>query len=194
MSSSKPNAHKWPTVCVRLPDQATSESVVRAWLSESLAMPLADIHFERDDQGRPLLQPPLAHLDCNWSHSGGYLLASYVEHARVGVDIERVQTRRRADDIAQRYFTPSEQAWLAQLEGDEKALAFHRLWCCKEAILKAHGRGIAFGLDRLELLPDAEQNLQLNALDPALGHINAWSIQTWAPKAGYIAALAVKGG
>ena len=192
MSSSKPNAAEWPTLFVRLPDQATSEDMVRAWLAEALAIEPTEVQFKRDAQGRPVLQPPLTQLDCNWSHSGGYLLASYVKGARVGVDIERIQSRRRVDEIAQRYFTVAEQDWLAQLEGDAKAHAFHQLWCCKEAILKAHGRGIAFGLDRLTLLPNAQHSLQLVEMDVELGHIEAWSIQTWPPIEGYLAALAVK--
>ncbi|QYR53230.1 4'-phosphopantetheinyl transferase family protein [Lysobacter soyae] len=192
MSRLNDRARTPATVWLRLPDMEPAEGLVREWLSDQLGIAKNDIRFERDAQGRPRLQAPLAHMDCNWSHSGGFLLASVVTHARVGVDIELIQPRRRIDDIAERYFTPAEQAWLGRLNGRNKVRAFHRLWCCKEAILKAHGRGLSFGLDRLELLPDTKRRMQLQAMDAELGSPYAWQLEEWIPAAGYVAALAVK--
>lgn len=180
------------TVWLRVSDTDPAEGLVREWLAKQLGRPEHDVHFERDAHGRPFLRPPLAHVDCNWSHSGGYLLAGFVEHARIGVDIELIQPRRKVDEIAARYFTAAEQDWLERLNGRNKIRAFHRLWCCKEAILKAQGRGLSFGLDRLELLPNAQRRLQIQSMDKALGRISGWELEEWIPAAGFVAALAVK--
>ena len=192
MSPLKARAAKPATVWMPLPDSEPAEALVCEWLAAEYGVPADAVRFERDPFGRPVLQAPFAHRDCNWSHSGGYLLASWVEHARVGVDIELIQPRRRVDEIAARYFTPAEQRWLGGLIGDDKIHAFHRLWCCKEAVLKAHGQGLSFGLDRLEILPDAQDRMQLQALDPALGSLQQWQLEEWTPAPGYLAALAVK--
>lgn len=182
------------TIWLCLPDSVPAEGLVREWLSMQTGRPEHDIHFARDAAGRPHLQAPLADHDVNWSHSGGRLLAAVVRHARVGVDIELIQTRRRIDDIATRYLTAGEQAWLQRLNGRDKLRGFHRLWCAKEAILKAHGQGLSFGLDRLELLPDSQGRLQIRALDPALGGLDDWTLREWIPAAGFVAALAVRAG
>ncbi len=64
-----------------------------------------------------------------------------------------------------------------------------RLWCAKEAVLKAHGRGIAFGLERLEFTADGE-DWALSACDPALGVPADWTLHVFAPAPGYLATLA----
>jgi len=71
--------------------------------------------------------------------------------------------------------------------------AFLRLWCAKEAVLKAHGHGLAFGLHRLEFA-DIQGRLHLQACDPALGRAEHWSLQEIAPAPGYLGALAWRRG
>ena len=71
--------------------------------------------------------------------------------------------------------------------------AFLRLWCAKEAVLKAHGHGISFGLDRLRF-EDEGGGLRLVACDPALGAPEDWSLQELQPAPDYLGALAWRPG
>ena len=84
---------------------------------------------------------------------------------------------------------PSEADWLASLPEDARGPAFIRLWCAKEAVLKAHGRGLAFGLDKLTFR-ELDGGLQLVDCDRALGQPESWSLRELEPHAGYRAALA----
>ena len=113
------------------------------------ALPLA-----RDDRGRPRLGGRLAGWDCSWSHSGDGLLIALGEGVQVGVDCERLRPRPRALELAQRFFTAPEHDWLAAPSAAVRDRAFLRLWCAKEAVLKAHGHGLSFGLDRLRFGED----------------------------------------
>ena len=82
---------------------------------------------------------------------------------------------------------------LRALPADAREAAFLRLWCAKEALLKAHGRGLAFGLHRLEFsgMDDAaDAPLRLVACDPAMGEPGRWQLHEWEPQPGYRAALA----
>ncbi|HET7662317.1 MAG TPA: 4'-phosphopantetheinyl transferase superfamily protein, partial [Rhodanobacteraceae bacterium] len=99
--------------------------------------------------GRPRLDGALAgHLDFNWSHSGEHAVIAVAHHLpALGVDIERVRPRRSYMALAERFFAASEHALLASLPEDQRLPAFVRLWTAKEAMLKAHGRGLAYGLD-----------------------------------------------
>jgi 4'-phosphopantetheinyl transferase len=91
--------------------------------------------------------------------------------------------------LAARFFTRDESAALQALPVGQREDAFVRLWCAKEAVLKAHGRGIAFGLHRLEFAA-ADGGWALQSCDPALGQPADWTLHTFVPMPGYLATLA----
>ena len=145
--------------------------------------------IERDARGRPQLGGEHARFDINWSHSGELLLLALGEAVEVGVDVEFLRPRPHAMELAQRFFHPDETARLLALPEAAQAPAFVRLWCAKEAVLKAHGHGISFGLEKL-VLAERDGTLQLVACDPALGQPADWHLHEWEPQAGYRAVLA----
>ena len=159
------------------------------WLGDAeVAPPLA-----RDAWGRPRLLAPYEDRDAGWSHSGERLLLAMGREVVLGVDLERLRPRPRALELASRYFAPAEAERLHALAPEQQQLAFLRLWCAKEAVLKAHGRGIAFGLHRLEFGPesdDVDAPLRLLAIAPELGAASEWHLHQWLPHPGYLAALA----
>jgi 4'-phosphopantetheinyl transferase len=168
-----------------------AEPAARAWLAGQLGLAPAELPLGRDARGRPRLQ--LDGHDCSWSHSGEGLLVVLALGALVGVDCERVHARPRALALAQRFFTAPEHAWLAaHADGAARDRAFLRLWCAKEAVLKAHGHGLSFGLERLRFEEDAG-GLRLAACDPALGQAGDWRLHEFAPAPDYVAALAWRG-
>lgn len=162
---------------------------MRAWLAEQLAIAPGALALRRDRFGRPWLEPPYARHDVSWSHSGDGLLIALGENVALGIDLEQLKPRPRALDLARRYFAASEAAWLATLPDPARDAAFLRLWCAKEAVLKAHGRGLAFGLDKLRF-GEHEGQLVLLACDPALGLAPDWRLHAFAPRPGYCAAMA----
>ncbi|KRA17208.1 4'-phosphopantetheinyl transferase superfamily protein [Lysobacter sp. Root604] len=164
-----------------------AEAQARHWLAAQLGTSAEALPLVRDGRQRPTLQPPYQGWDCNWSHSGDSLLIALTGQGRVGVDLERLRARPRALAVSERYFTAAETAWLdAQAERDR---AFLRLWCAKEAVLKAHGHGLSFGLHRLRFEERAGA-LRLVDSDPELGAPEEWRLQELAPAAGYVGALA----
>ena len=168
-----------------------AEPVVRAWLGERLGCPAEAVVLSRDGRGRPRLEHPA--LDVNWAHSGEGLLVASGEGLRVGIDLERVHARPRALDLARRFFAAPELDWLEAQPPALRDTAFLRLWCAKEAVLKAHGHGLAFGLHRLVFL-ERDGALQLADTAPALGAPDAWTLREFVPHAGYRAALAWRAG
>jgi len=166
-----------------------AEPLARRWLSGQLAVPEDALALWRDAHGRPHLGEAHAGRDANWSHSGERLLVALARGARIGADIEWLRPRPSAMTLARRFFTPREAAQLAELPHDTAERWFVRLWCAKEAVLKAHGRGIAFGLERLEFTLDGE-GWTLHACDPALGAPGDWTLHAFAPAPDYLATLA----
>lgn len=166
----------------------SAESLVRPWLADTLGTD--GFTLERDQRGRPQLRlDSRADLDTNWSHSGEALLVALGQGVAVGVDIEFLRPRPQAMALAQRFFDPVEAAALAALPPAVAETAFVRLWCAKEAVLKAYGHGLSFGLDRLRF--DARgDDWALVECDPALGLPSDWTLQAFVPMPGYLATVA----
>ena len=154
------------------------------WLGEPGPPPLA-----RDPSGRPRLLAPHQDHDTGWSHSGEQLLLALGRGVTLGVDLERLRPRPRALELADRFFAPGEAGRLQALAPERRELAFLRLWCAKEAVLKAHGEGIAFGLEKLRFA-ERDGRLHLAGCAPALSAPADWTLHEWVPEPGYRAALA----
>jgi 4'-phosphopantetheinyl transferase len=163
------------------------DALVRPWLAAALGMPADALPLRRDAHGRPRLEPIDA--DVSWSHSGEHLLVAVGRGVQLGADLELLRPRPRALALAERFFVPAETATLAALPAASRELAFVRLWCAKEAVLKAHGRGLSFGLHRLEFAP-RDDDWALVSCDPALGKPSDWTLHAFAPMPGYLASLA----
>lgn len=134
-------------------------------------------------------RPRLACGDAGWSHSHGRLLIAYTGHGRLGVDIEPLARRADPLRIARRYFSGEEIAALDALDGVTRQSAFLRMWCAKEAVLKAHGGGIAFGLHKA-VFDATGDGLRMLRCDPALGRVDDWRLDLLEPEPEFIAVLA----
>lgn len=167
-------------------------------LGAYLGVPASAVELEHDARGKPhLLESPGsggAALQFNWSHSGDYALIALARDVAPGVDIERLAKQPRASEIAERYFGAAEADALATLAPSARNHAFIGLWCAKEAVLKAAGAGLSFGLGRVVFEPRDAGNWSLAGTDPTLGRPEEWALHGLEPVAGYRGALAWRGG
>ncbi|TAN05642.1 MAG: 4'-phosphopantetheinyl transferase superfamily protein [Rhodanobacteraceae bacterium] len=164
-------------------------------LAAYLGVALSAIELCEGAHGKPLL--PARHaggtagpLQFNWSHSGNYALIALARNIELGVDIERIGKPRRALEIAGRFFAPGESAALAALGAVARKPAFTGLWCAKEAVLKAVGAGLSFGLERVAFAHLGGAEWELAGVDPRLGEPGAWQVPGFAAAPAYRGALA----
>lgn len=174
---------------LHLPPHTPAEPLARAWLARQWNVDAETLPLGRDRRGRPRLGGAMAHRDANWSHSGEHLLVAWGERMHIGCDLERVRPRPNARALARRFFHPDEGVWLDGLADAAAEATFLRLWCAKEAVLKAHGHGISFGLHRFRLA-DGEGGLRIVECDPRLGDPAAWRLHEFRPVEGYLGAIA----
>src|SRR5580765_8451440 len=161
-------------------------------LAAYLGVDSGDLRIERDDAGKPRLAGGA--LQFNLSHSGETLLIGLSRTQALGVDIERGARGRPWLEIAHRYFTAEEAAALAALPADSRARGFIDLWSAKEAVLKAIGRGIAFGLDRVGFgLDAAGATRRLVHVADEAGTPEQWQVVRLSPLPGVTGALAWRG-
>jgi len=166
------------------------EPQARELLARELGSTPQALPLTRDERSRPWLIGDLSHYGTGWSHSGRHLLVALGEGARLGVDLEQQRPRRQMREVIRRFFHPDEIAWLDALEDAQCQQWFFRVWCAKEALLKAHGHGISFGLHKLRFAPDAEGALRLVWCDPGLGDARRWHLHEWQATEDFRAALA----
>lgn len=144
--------------------------------------------------GRPELDGEHRDRVCfNWSHSGTRAVVAVARSVQPGIDLEHVQRRAGRDvmALAQRFFAPAEAAALGALPADARGRAFLRLWTVKEAVLKAHGRGLAYGLHRVQVSLHGEAAGTRVQLED--GDADAWQVRELALDPGWIAAVAWRG-
>jgi 4'-phosphopantetheinyl transferase len=183
----KDQIHVWRLRYLR----AWRRAPLRALLGVYLGLPAEAVELIEAEHGRPELTQPWGQwLRFNWSHSGDAALIAVARGCAPGIDIERLRNRPHAMEIAARFFHPAEAAALAHIDQAGRSQAFLALWTGKEAVLKATGRGIAFGLHRLQLAtpPAAPRVLWLEGDEAA-----QWQLHPLAVGSDHVASLAWRG-
>ena len=155
-----------------------------------VAAPL--LTFAVAERGKPFVSGPNAarRLFFNLSHSGNHAAIGVSTAGEIGIDIEQVRPALRGSELAARYFSRQENAWLQSLSDDAREVAFYRLWVVKEAVLKAHGAGLAIPLHDVDVCFSDAGQVSLRFAGQPEGR---WSVAELDAPAGYAAALAVCG-
>ncbi len=162
---------------------------VRAWLAAYLGREPEALRIDRGADGKPFLISES--LAFNLSHSGDALMLAVGTDTDIGVDLERLERPRRADELARRWFHGSEADALGAVPRENRLNAFIGLWSCKEAVLKAQGTGIANGLHRAVFRMD-DNGIVLGAA--AESQVTGYDLVRFAPAPGLVGALAWSNG
>jgi 4'-phosphopantetheinyl transferase len=145
------------------------------------------ISFEMTAADRPYVTGGFeGRLDFNLSHAGDAVVVAVGVGQRVGVDVEEVRADMAHEDLAARFFAPSEIDELRA--GGARALseAFFACWTKKEAIVKAVGRGLQMPLDSFSVSVHASRQRVLTGRD------GTWTIVDLGLSSGYSGALAIE--
>jgi 4'-phosphopantetheinyl transferase len=133
-------------------------------------------------------------FDFNVSHCRGALLVGIAHGQELGVDIESLHRKRPVLDLARRFFAAEEASALASLDEPQRQSAFLRLWSCKEAVVKAIGIGIGFGLARVQFgIDPAGEPVELSVIHASAGAVEDWHVVRLAPTGAHVGALAWRG-
>lgn len=150
-----------------------AQSVLHRLLAGYCGHEAGELAFVTGPHGKPALANGM--LAFNLSHSGAGVVLAITRGVEIGVDLESALLPRRYSALAQRYFCRREAEAVAAAAGPERESLFLRLWTAKEALLKALGRGLAFGLDRLEFDP-ATDPPTLRWISPDGGAASDWHV------------------
>lgn len=116
---------------------ASGRSALRQQLSHYLGTKA--IQLKTTAYGKPYLEN--SSLQFNLSHSEPWLACAFCLQTPVGIDIETMRPFDEMDGVISNCFSVREQAYVNQGPPVGKIARFWRLWCRKEACLKALGCG-----------------------------------------------------
>jgi 4'-phosphopantetheinyl transferase len=120
-------------------------------------------------------------------------LFAFVRGKEVGIDIEQVRRGISVKEIAERFFSPAEQAAFAELPEELKPEAFFRCWTRKEAFVKAKGNGLSLPLDQFDVSLLPGQTARLLATRPHFEEQHRWSMCELNVGPDYAASLVIEG-
>jgi 4'-phosphopantetheinyl transferase len=135
------------------------EVLTRVTLSELTELPRTELSFSRNAYGKPcLVQYPK--MPFNVSHSGDWIALISGGTEELGVDVEKISPIDL--QIAERFFSPQENAYLAAQPADQQLNTFYRLWTLKESYIKAIGMGLSMPLNSFAILPNILEHGELD--------------------------------
>ncbi|HVF35819.1 MAG TPA: 4'-phosphopantetheinyl transferase superfamily protein [Candidatus Saccharimonadia bacterium] len=163
-----------------------------ALVAAALARPAASLEYRREAHGRPYVVDAGDAPAYNLAHTGRHALLALARGTAVGVDLEAPRRVARRAALLARVFCPSERAAIAAAPEPGRLLL--HAWAGKEAVVKAIGRGIAYGLARIELELDAAGVRGVRTLEGPAAAFMPWSVVSFDVPGDHLGALAWHGG
>jgi 4'-phosphopantetheinyl transferase len=165
-------------------------AALRTLLGSYLDMQPEELNFIYNNFDKPALEVETP-IRFNASSSNGIGVVAIKLDARIGIDIEFLDTAFPKLVIAEKYFSSSEVRALHDLEPEMQTTAFFDCWTKKEAYVKAVGDGMSHPLPTLTILSEKPDSLLIAATSEEK---RGWSVKSFIPKDGYIASVAYEGG
>ncbi|MDP6443065.1 MAG: 4'-phosphopantetheinyl transferase superfamily protein [Pirellulaceae bacterium] len=161
---------------------------LRAIIGGYLGMRPEDVLFDYSGLGKPAVRDGSLHF--NVTHSHELAAVAFCRRGELGADIEHLPRRiGDLEGLAERFFSAWECERLFNEGGDLRKQKFLRLWTCKEAILKATGKGLTFPLNQvtIDVTTDRSELVHFGDDDET---IDDWTLHQFPLSEDYIGAVA----
>jgi 4'-phosphopantetheinyl transferase len=167
-----------------------SRGILRQVLARYLHQSASELHLCNGPFGKPALSdvPGVEALQFNLSHSHNLAVFAVARREEIGIDLERVEPFPAGDLVSRRSFTRDEVRFLRAVSQDRQLEEFFGSWTRKEAYLKARGEGLSLRIDTLSVPTSSAGSVTFFDRGASV-----WSMHTFKPALGYVAALAVHG-
>ena len=128
-------------------------------------------------------------LRFNLSHSLDLAIYAFALESDIGVDLELIRADFASERIAENFFSRSEVETLRALSRQHRAQALYNCWTRKQAYVKARGQGLSIELRSFDVSRIPAEEAKILRGDDCDG----WSLVSFAPARGWVAALAMQG-
>lgn len=168
--------------------------ILRTILGCYLSVEASRLQFCYGKNGKPALANIFGKgkIHFNLSYSHGIALFAFAQDHEIGIDIEHVRDISEIDQIAEQFFSVTENAVFSSLPESEKKEAFFNCWTRKEAFIKAIGCGLYLPLEKFDVSVAPGEQARLLRIDGDSKRACRWTIQDLKPTSGFAAAFAVE--
>lgn len=152
----------------------------------------ASLIFETGPHGKPrLLSSDVQPINFNTSHSAGVNVIAVVlgSTADVGVDIERLE-RPIPEILWHTCLSPNESKVMMAAQSGLRNASFIPLWTCKEAVMKASGRGLHVDPASIDINPES---FEICTLPGELGDKRSYQLEVREIMDGFSLAVCIVG-
>ncbi len=165
---------------------------LRVLASHYLGRPPESLSIRQEAMGKPRIetQPQDGAFGINLSHSGNWILVAAGGMLDLGIDVEQHEDEIDVAELMPSVFSPWEQRTLLSLPSEMHRSSFFDIWTRKEAVIKADGAGVSFGLSRfdVEFRPDRAATVRrIEGESP-----DTWTLHALPLAPGYSAAVACR--
>jgi 4'-phosphopantetheinyl transferase len=170
-----------------------SRGVLRVLLGHYLDVAPGSVCLNYGPNGKPSLDPDHhpSGLRFNLAHSRDISLYAFVDDSEIGIDLEYIRQLPDAEKIAERTFSRREYLDLTSLPINQRTQAFYNCWTRKEAYIKALGYGLSLPTNQYAVSMAPGEPARLLHVEGKPDEIARWTLRSWTPAPGYVAALAV---
>lgn len=151
------------------------------------------IEFREGKNGKPfVVAPDQAKQPFNIAHTDGLVLCGVGDSPieLVGVDVECLN-RQTTTELAERYFSEPEVAYVRSKKPAGQREAFLRVWTLKESFIKAIGTGLQTPLADFAFRDIDSGRPSIEMLQPELESPLHWQFFSLQPRDGFVGAVAV---
>ena len=172
-----------------------ARGALRAILGRYLSRDPRTLRFCYNQYGKPTLAGEAGSdsLFFNVSHSHEMALYAVSRNLNIGVDIEYMRMDIECEQIAVRFFSPSEVNMLLAVPKGVQHEAFFNCWTRKEAYIKGRGLGLSLDLNQFDVSSTPGEAAAILNIREEGQDVSRWSLHALSPGPGYKAALAVEG-
>lgn len=177
-----------------------TRALVRTTLSQYVPRAPEDWRFVRTEHGRPLIagaasDPETRWLTFNLSNTTGLVACAVARERELGVDVEWMDRRGQALEVADRFFSAPEVEELRARSEDRQLDRFFDYWTLKESYIKALGKGLTLPLESFALVLDEGGGpIRLRVFPPIEDDPASWQFHLCSPLPRHRLALAVRKG
>lgn len=171
-----------------------TRATLKMILAEMLHEDIKNVRISHEKDGRPCLVNNEHGVRFSVSHSCDWAMIAVTRGREIGIDLEKLRTDIDYDGLSRRFFSPAEYEALQQCNESLRLRAFFAVWTRKEAIVKAHGKGISLGLKNFDVTIEPDQPPRVLATRWQQVDMPDWILLNVNSAPDYIASLAASGG
>lgn len=171
-----------------------SRGVLRLLLSNYYNCSPKEMKFIFNEFSKPLLSKVLNgnEISFNLAHSDNLAVYIFSQNRRIGIDLEKTQDLADMEALTELFLNEYEKKWYNKISLANRKEIFYRIWTCKEAYIKAIGKGFSFSPNKIVLEFNSKQELFFKEITGD-NDFETWKIVEFETNPNFVSSAVIEG-